>query len=197
MPSPKKPAAPLPTLAFDSQSSFHAWLAENHTTSPGLWLKLAKKSSGTPSVTYLEAVDSALCHGWIDGQKNALDDTAWLQKFTPRGPRSIWSKINREKVAALIASGRMTPAGHAEIDRAKKDGRWDQAYDSPSSITVPPDLTAALDASPKAKAFYATLNKANTYAILWRIHTAKLPETRARRISQLVDMLSRGEKLHP
>lgn len=197
MPPAKKPAAALPTLAFDSQSSFHAWLAENHATSPGIWLKLAKKASGTPSVTYAEAVDSALCHGWIDGQKNSLDHAAWLQKFTPRGARSVWSKINRVKVADLIAAGRMAPAGLAEVERAKKDGRWDQAYDSPSTATVPPDFAAALDASPKAKAFYATLEKRNTYAILWRIQTAKRPETRVRRIVQIVEMLERGEKVHP
>ncbi|MEO8083255.1 MAG: YdeI/OmpD-associated family protein, partial [Ardenticatenales bacterium] len=178
-------------------AAFAAWLAEHHAASTGIWLRIAKSASGIPSVTYAEALDEALCYGWIDGQKKGYDADAWLQKFTPRRPKSIWSKINRDKVAALITAGRMQPAGLAEVERAKADGRWDAAYDSQRTAEVPADLLAALDADEDARAFFATLNSANRYAVLWRIQTAKRPETRAKRVADLVAMLGRGEKLHP
>jgi len=162
----------------------------------GVWLKFAKKASGISSVNYAQALDVALCYGWIDGQSRSLDDTYYLQKFTPRRPKSIWSKVNIAKVEALIAAGRMRPAGQAAIDAAKADGRWDQAYDSPSNTVAPDDLLAALDGHPKAKEFYATLNKTNTYAIIWRLQTAKKPETRANRLGKIITMLENGEKFH-
>lgn len=193
----KTPAAEVPVVSFARPSDWAGWLAENHASSRGAWLKLAKKASGVASVTYAEALEVALAWGWIDGQKQSHDDAAWLQKFTPRGARSIWSKVNREKALALIASGEMKPPGLAEVERAKKDGRWDAAYDSPSRATVPEDLAAALAANPRAAEFFSTLNAANRYAVLFRVHTAKKPETRARRIAQFVEMLARGEKLHP
>lgn len=186
-----------PIVAFAQPDDWAAWLAEHHAASPGIWLRLAKAASGIPSPTYAEALDVALCYGWIDGQKKSYDIDTWLQKFTPRGPKSVWSKINRDKVAALVAAGRMQPAGHAVVEAAKADGRWDAAYDSQRTATVPDEFQAALDASPTAAAFFGTLNSANRYAILWRIQTAKKAETRARRIEQFVAMLERGEKLHP
>jgi len=189
--------ADMPELAFADAEAWQDWLAAHHAESDGIWLRIAKVGSGTPSVTYPEALEAALCYGWIDGQKKSGEPPFWLQKFTPRRSRSIWSKVNCEKVEALIASGRMRPAGLAEVERAKADGRWERAYDSHSSATVPDDLAAALDADPAAKDFFATLDRANRYAVLWRIQTAKKPETRARRIEQLVAKLGRGEKLHP
>jgi uncharacterized protein YdeI (YjbR/CyaY-like superfamily) len=186
----------LPVLAFAQPRDWAAWLAKHHAQAPGVWLKLAKKDSGIASVTYAQALEVALAWGWIDGQKQAHDATAWLQRFTPRGPRSIWSKINRDKALALIAAGEMKPAGLAEVERAKADGRWAAAYDSQSRSAVPEDLAAALKASPRAAAFFATLDSANRYAILFRLHTAKKPETRARRLEQFVGMLERGEKIH-
>jgi uncharacterized protein YdeI (YjbR/CyaY-like superfamily) len=158
---------------------------------------VAKKASGIPSVTYAEAIETALCYGWIDGQKQSHNAEAWLQKFTPRGRKSIWSKINCEKALALVKSGKMKPAGLTEVNRAKQDGRWEQAYDSPSSATVPPDLLAALNKNRRAKTFFATLESRNRYAILWRVQTAKKAETRAKRIRLFVEMLERGEKIHP
>ncbi|MGW1720944.1 YdeI/OmpD-associated family protein [Streptomyces sp. NPDC002156] len=190
----------LETLAFESAEAFEAWLGENHATSPGIWLKLRKKTSGATgavALDYAQALDVALCYGWIDGQKAGLDDQWWLQRFTPRRPRSKWSKINCGKVAVLIEQGRMRPAGQAEIDRAKADGRWEAAYDSAKTATVPDDLAAALTADPAAAAFFETLDRQNRYAILHRIHEAKRPETRARRIETYVAMLAKGEKLHP
>jgi uncharacterized protein YdeI (YjbR/CyaY-like superfamily) len=185
-----------PTLAFASPAAFETWLAEHHTESDGIWLKFAKKASGIESVVYAEALEVALCYGWIDGQSKSLDADWYLQRFTPRRRRSPWSKINREKVAALIAAGRMQPAGHAEIERAKADGRWDAAYDSASKIAVPDDLQAALDVNPAARDFFVTLNGSNRYAILYRIQDAKRPETRTRRIEKFVAMLANGETLH-
>ena len=187
----------LPTLAFENQQSWEAWLQEYHTASKGIWLKIAKKETGIPSVHYAEALDAALCYGWIDGQKAAFDEQHWLQKFTPRGPKSGWSKINCDKADALIAGGRMQPAGLRQIELAKADGRWEAAYESQRSSSVPDDLQRELDNHPQAKAFFSTLNSANRYAILYRIQTAKKPETRAARISTLIDMLARGEKIHP
>ena len=187
----------LPTLDFASQSAWADWLEANHTLSPGLWLRLWKKGSATASVTYAEAVESALCYGWIDGQKDSYDAAAWLQRFTPRGPRSIWSKINREKIASLTAAGRMRPAGLAAVERAKLGGQWEAAYDPPSTSTIPLDFQAALDASAPAKAFYATLNSANRYAIFFRIQNVKKADTRARKITEFIAMLTRKEKIHP
>jgi uncharacterized protein YdeI (YjbR/CyaY-like superfamily) len=197
--SPKKETTPaaMRLLAFAQPREWAAWLSSNHASSPGVWLKLFKKASGTRSVTYPEALEVALAWGWIDGQKASYDDKAWLQKFTPRGPRSIWSKINREKALALIERGEMKPPGLAQVERAKKDGRWDAAYDSQSRATVPDELAAALAANPRAAEFFATLNSTNRYAVLFRIQTAKKAETRARRIAQFVEMLARHEKLYP
>jgi uncharacterized protein YdeI (YjbR/CyaY-like superfamily) len=183
--------------AFATPAAWNAWLEQHHAASSGLWLKLAKKASGVPSVTYAEALEVALAWGWIDGQKQSHDDGWWLQRFTPRGPRSGWSKINREKALALIAAGKMQPPGLAEVKRAQADGRWEAAYDSQSKAQIPADLTAALRAKPKAEAFFGQLDSANRYAVLYRVLTAKKPETRAQRIEKLVAMLARGETLHP
>ena len=183
--------SPLPTRALSPRGSPRAT-----ATSRGVWLRLAKKASGTPSVTYAEAIGVALAWGWIDGQKRPGDETSWLQKFSPRGARSIWSKINRDKALALIASGAMQPPGLAEVERAKRDGRWDAAYDAPSRAAVPEDLAAALATSPRAAAFFATLDAANRYSVLFRIQTPKKPETRAKRIEHFVAMLARHEKIH-
>jgi uncharacterized protein YdeI (YjbR/CyaY-like superfamily) len=187
----------LPTIPFENKKKWTDWLAKQHDKSAGVWLKLAKKDSGILSVTYDEALDVALCYGWIDGQKKGFDDQYWLQKFTPRGPKSIWSKINTEKAERLIASGEMKPAGLKAIEAARQDGRWEAAYSSQKNISVPEDLQAVLDKNRKAKAFFMTLNSANRYAILFRITTAKKPETRLRRIQQFVEMLEKGEKLYP
>jgi len=187
----------LPVLLFPQPKAWSAWLAKNHISSPGIWMRIAKKGAPSQSVTYAEAIDEALCYGWIDGQKRKGDQHTWLQRFTPRTKRSIWSKINCEKVAALIKSRRVKAAGLAEVTRAKADGRWEQAYDSFRTSTVPPDLQAALDRNPRAKAFFATVSAGNRYAVLWRVQTAKKAETRARRIQQFVGMLGKHQKLHP
>lgn len=195
---PKRPAtSPDPQIVrFADKAKWSAWLAKHHTRSPGVWLCIAKKDSGTRSVTYDEALDVALCFGWIDGQKKPHDASSWLQRFTPRGAKSIWSKRNRDKVEALTRSGEMRPAGLEAVARAKGDGRWDAAYESQSRAAVPADLQAELDRNAKANAFFATLRGANRYAILFRLHTAKKPETRAKRLRQFVEMLERGETLH-
>jgi uncharacterized protein YdeI (YjbR/CyaY-like superfamily) len=187
----------LAVLLFDQQKDWAAWLKKNHDKAPGIWLRLAKKNSDRGSVTYQEALESALCYGWIDGQKKSDDEDYWLQKFTPRSARSIWSKINRDKALLLMESGRMAPSGLKEVERAQSDGRWDAAYDSASSAAVPADFQAALDANPRARAFFATLNGSNRYAVLFRIQTAKKAETRAKRIQDFTHMLERHEKLHP
>ena len=192
---PVKPA--LPEMLFADTAAWTKFLEREHGKSAGVWMRIAKKGAAESSVQYPEALNVALCFGWIDGQKKGIDEHYWIQKFTPRTARSIWSKINREKVEALIAAGQMREAGLREIERAKADGRWDAAYDSASKAEIPPDLQAALDASPAAKAFYATLNATNRYAILFRTQTAKKAETRAKRIAQFVEMLERGEKIHP
>lgn len=193
---PSERAAELPVLRFANARAFGTWLAKNHASSRGIWLEYAKKGSGVASIVYAEAVEQALCWGWIDGQSKSIDERWYRQRFTPRTARSIWSKINCERVTQLIADGKMKPPGLAEIERAKKDGRWERAYDSPKTMQVPDDLTAALAKNKKAAAFFATLNSANRYAILHRVQTAKKPETRARRIATFVAMLARGEKLH-
>ncbi|NML47512.1 bacteriocin-protection protein [Ramlibacter sp. G-1-2-2] len=183
-------------LRFATQRGFEAWLRKNHAASDGVWLLIAKAGAEEATVTYPQAVEVALCHGWIDGQKKSLDEQHWLQRFTPRRARSLWSKANREKAEALIESGRMQPGGMAEIVRAQGDGRWDAAYDGARTAVVPPDLQAALDARPEARSFFSKLDGANRYAVLWRVQTAKRAETRSRRIETLVEMLARGEKIH-
>jgi uncharacterized protein YdeI (YjbR/CyaY-like superfamily) len=185
-----------PILEFRGKRAWTTWLSKNHARSPGVWLRLAKKDSGLKTVSRDEALDSALCYGWIDGQARSEGESTWLQKFTPRTKRSIWSKKNRENVQRLIGSGEMRPPGLAEIERAKKDGRWEAAYDSPRTITVPEDLRAALDKNRKASEFFEKLDSRNRYAVLFRIHTAKKAETRAKRIREFVGMLERGEKIH-
>lgn len=186
----------LPVLAFASQAEFEAWLAVQPRTAPGLWLKIAKKSAGVPTVTKSEAIDSVLAYGWIDGQVGAWDEHWFLTRITPRRPKSKWSEVNRDRVEALIAAGRMSPAGQAEVDAAKADGRWDAAYAPQSTMAVPEDLRAALDANPAAAAFFEALDRANRYAVLYRLHEARTPETRARRIGQFVAMLAEGRKIH-
>jgi uncharacterized protein YdeI (YjbR/CyaY-like superfamily) len=182
---------------FESSKEWAEWLDSNYNVCDGLWLRLAKKNASLQSVTYAEALEEALCHGWIDGQRKSYDDESWLQKFTPRRPRSIWSKVNREKVLVLIESGRMKEAGLKEIERARADGRWDAAYDSATSARVPEDLQLALDNSPAAKAFFESLKGNNRYAILFRIQTVKKAETRAKKIEQFVAMLGKGETIYP
>jgi len=184
-------------LPFASARLWASWLAEHHADTPdGVWLKIAKKDSGIATVTYAEALEEALCFGWIDGQKRSFDETWFLQGFTPRRARSRWSKVNTEKVQELIAAGRMQPAGLREIEAAKADGRWERAYEAQSVAQVPPDLQAAFDANPNAAEFFATLTGANRYAVLYRIQDAKRPQTRAARIEKFVEMLARGETLH-
>lgn len=187
----------LPTLAFATQQEWEAWLDVHHADTPGLWLKIAKKEAGERSVTYAEALEGALCYGWIDGQKAALDDQHWLQKFTPRRSKSIWSKANREKAEALVAAGRMRAAGLHQVELAQADGRWESAYDGQSTMSVPEDFQRALDHHAAAQEFFAGLNSANRYAILFRIHAAKKPATRAARIQQFIEMLARHENIHP
>lgn len=185
----------LPTLPFESKKKFADWLAKNHDKSAGLWLKIAKKAAGIPTVTYAEALDVALCYGWIDGQKGGFDEQYFLQKFTPRRPKSIWSKINVGHVERLIASGEMKPSGLKAIEAAKQDGRWEAAYSSQKNIEVPADFQSALNKNKKAKAFFETLTSARRYSFLFRIETAKKAETREKRIRQFVEMLAKGEML--
>ncbi|CAG7650810.1 YdeI family protein [Paenibacillus allorhizosphaerae] len=192
-----KKVGELPILFCRDQADFENWLAQQHDVSPGVRLRMAKKNSGLASVTYDEALECALCYGWIDSQKEAYDDETWIQRFTPRGPKSIWSKVNKDKAERLIASGRMMPSGLEAIESAKRNGLWDKAYESQSVASVPDDLAAALEASPAAKAFYDRLDKQNQYAIKFRIHQAKKPETRERRIRQFIEMLEKGEKIYP
>ena len=192
-------ARPLtdPVIAFESQAAWEAWLVEHHAASNGVWVKIAKKASGIPTVTHAEALEVALCYGWIDGQRNRLDDQWFLQRFTPRRSRSNWSKINRAKAEQLISEGRMQPAGLREVERARADGRWDAAYDAPSVAAVPDDLQRALDENPAAAASFATLNSRNRFAILYQLQDAKRPETRARRIEKFIAMLNEGTKPYP
>jgi uncharacterized protein YdeI (YjbR/CyaY-like superfamily) len=186
-----------PQLPIESAEEWERWLSEQPEDSPGVWLKLGKKGKGVPVVPYARVLDTALCHGWIDGQRKALDDAYFLQKFTPRRPRSVWSKRNCEHVKRLIESGRMRPSGMRQVELAKADGRWDAAYEGQKVASVPDDLQRELDAHPRAAEFFATLNSQNRYAILYRLQTAKKPETRARRLTQFVEMLDAGEKIHP
>jgi uncharacterized protein YdeI (YjbR/CyaY-like superfamily) len=200
--SAKKPAA-VERVAHDTPvecstvAAWERWLKRHHATAAGVWIRMAKKASGIASVDHPEALEVALCYGWIDGQRKGEDAEHFLQRFTPRTARSTWSKINRDKVLRLIDEGRMQPAGLTEIERARADGRWDAAYDAQSVATVPPDLQAALDANRKAAAFFAKLDSRNRFAVLFRTQGAKKPETRARRIAQFVEMLAKGEKIYP
>jgi uncharacterized protein YdeI (YjbR/CyaY-like superfamily) len=190
----------LPILGFANDGKWSAWLEKHHLASKGLWVRLervARAGAEKAPLTYAQAVLTALCFGWIDGQKAAGDETAWLQKFTPRGPRSVWSKLNRVRVAGLIEAGRMRPAGAAAVERAKKGGQWEAAYDTPKTASVPPEFQAELDKSKAAAAFFATLNSANRYAMIWRIQTAKKPETKTRRIQTFIAMLEKKEMLYP
>jgi uncharacterized protein YdeI (YjbR/CyaY-like superfamily) len=186
-----------PELAFASQDEWRAWLAEHHAASDGIWIRFAKKASGIPTVVYAEALEVALAYGWIDGQVKSVDDRWYQQRWTPRRARSRWSKKNRAAAERMIERGEMLAAGLAEVERAKADGRWDAAYDAPTTAVVPDDLRAALDADPGAARFFESLDANNRYAILHRIQDAKRPETRARRIENFVAMCTRGETIHP
>jgi uncharacterized protein YdeI (YjbR/CyaY-like superfamily) len=185
-----------PVQFFKTARKWRRWLAKNCAKSDGVWLRIFKKNSDVATVSYAEALDEALCYGWIDGQKKACDAQSFLQKFTPRRAKSVWSKRNREHIARLTKEKRMTPAGLAQVEAAKKDGRWDAAYDASSTMTVPTDFLKELKKDKGAYAFFKTLSRANTYAIAWRLQTAKKPETRARRMQKLLAMLSEGKKLH-
>jgi uncharacterized protein YdeI (YjbR/CyaY-like superfamily) len=185
-----------PILAFASLAEWEAWLDAEHARSDGVWIKFAKKGSGVPTVLYPEAVEAALCYGWIDSQMKSLDERFYIQKFTPRRAKSKWSRVNREKIEELMKQGRMRPAGLAEVELAKADGRWEAAYSSPANVEIPDDLQQALDASPKAAEFWAVLNKSNRYAVVYQLEDAKKPETRARRLEKFMGMLERGEKLY-
>jgi uncharacterized protein YdeI (YjbR/CyaY-like superfamily) len=186
----------LSTLSFATAKAFGTWLAKHHENSPGVWLKLEKKTSSTRSLSYAEAVEVALAWGWIDGQKRSYDQDAWLQRFCPRGARSIWSKINREKALLLIERGEMRPPGLAQVQAAQADGRWQRAYDSSRTATVPTDLAAALAGNARAQRFFRTLDARNRYAILHRLQTAKTEKTRADRLQKFITMLAQGEKIH-
>jgi uncharacterized protein YdeI (YjbR/CyaY-like superfamily) len=186
----------LAQVPFASPAEWEEWLEDNHAACEGVWIKMAKKDAGIESVRYPEVLESALCFGWIDGRREALDERYFLQRFTPRRPRSKWSRINRDKVERLITEGRMRPAGLAEVERARTDGRWEAAYEGQKSITVPDDLERELDARPKARAFFAELNSQNRYAILYRLQEAGKPETRARRLAKFVAMLEAGESIY-
>ena len=193
---PKVKAAPIPVRAFKAQQDFEQWLEKNHHRPEGVWIRFARKSSGIKSVSHPEALESALCFGWIDALRRPETNTTYLQRFVPRRPKSLWSQINRAKAVSLIASGRMRPSGHAEIERAKQDGRWDAAYPSPANATVPPEFELALEENPKAKAFFETISRVNRYAIVWRLATAKTPEKREQLSRKFLDMLEKGETLH-
>ena len=195
-PKSGKAVAAGPVRFFSSQRQWEVWLETNYRKSDGVWLRLAKKGSGLSSVSYGEALEIALCYGWIDGQKRPESEQSWLQRFVPRSGKSVWSKINRTKSLSLIAQGRMQPAGLEAIENAKKSGRWESAYDSPRAAEVPDDLQAAFDASPKAQKCFLSLDRANRYAILFRIQTAKKATTRAAKIRQFVEMLERNQRIH-
>ena len=194
MATAKKPDYPI--IQFKTPKAFETWLTKNHDLAPGVWIQFAKKASGLKSVTYHEALDIALCHGWIDGLRRRFDEDTFVQKFTPRGPKSIWSKINKAKALALIEAKKMRAGGHAAIEVAKANGRWDTAYDGFKSSTIPPDLEAAFKKNPKARKFFETVSAQNRYAVLFRIQTARKPELRKRRIEQFVAMLNEGRTLY-
>ncbi len=186
----------LPVLDFPDQAALEAWLETEGASAPGVYVKLAKKGAGVPSVTYAELVESCLCYGWIDGRSNRLDDRFYLQRITPRRARSVWSQKNVDAVEALTLAGRMRPSGLAAVDAARADGRWERAYAGSADITVPDDLAEALAAEPAAQKEFGALDGANRYAVLWRVHTAASPATRAKRISALVQMLAEGRRIH-
>jgi uncharacterized protein YdeI (YjbR/CyaY-like superfamily) len=186
----------LPVLGFPDQAAFEAWLEAEHASAPGVYVKLAKKGAGVPSVTYAELVESCLCFGWIDGRSNRLDERFYLQRLTPRRARSVWSQKNVDAVEGLTLAGRMRPSGLAAVEAARADGRWERAYAGSADITVPDDLAEALAAEPAAQKEFAVLDGANRYAVLWRVHTAASPATRAKRISALVQMLAEGRRIH-
>jgi uncharacterized protein YdeI (YjbR/CyaY-like superfamily) len=188
--------ADLPIVEFKNVKAMETWLSKNHAKSEGIWIRMFKKETGKPSITRDEAIDAGLCYGWIDSQANPYDEVSWLQRYTPRKAKGMWSKRNVESVARLIKEKRMRAAGLAAVEAAKKDGRWDRAYDMPSTMAVPADFLAAVKKHKKAQAFFETLNKANTYAIAWRLQTAKKPETRQKRFDALLAMLKDGKKLH-
>jgi len=196
-PNPSAGPDGQPIKTFRSSAEWKRWLHREHARATAVWLRFFKKDSGIKGLTYAEALDESLCYGWIDGQARRLDETSYLQRFTPRRKRSPWSKINREHVARLIKARRMQPAGLAEVERAKKDGRWNAAYDSFGTAAPPPDFQAALAKNKKARAFFATLSRQNVYAIYFRLHHAKQAETRARRVAQFVEMLAEGRTIHP
>jgi uncharacterized protein YdeI (YjbR/CyaY-like superfamily) len=188
--------ANMPSIAFQSAKEWRTWLSKNAQDSNGVWLKIFKKDSKETTITYAEALEEALCYGWIDGQKKSLDKEAWLQKFCPRGPKSVWSKVNIGLIEKLVKAGKMKPEGLKAVASAKADGRWDMAYDSPSKMTVPDDFIKELSKNKKALEFYESLNKANLYSIAFRLQTAKKPETRQKRMEVILDMLSKGQKFH-
>jgi uncharacterized protein YdeI (YjbR/CyaY-like superfamily) len=190
------PRAQSPIFQFEDRGAWEGWLEAQHQSADGVWLKLAKKGSGVNTVTYAEALEEALRYGWIDAQKAPHDESFWLQRFTPRGPRSKWSRINRQKATELIEQGRMTPAGLAQVEAARRDGRWEKAYASPRTATVPEDFQRALDENPAASEFFTTLGSTHRYSFLYRIEDAKRPETRARRIREYVAMLADGRTIH-
>lgn len=192
----KAPKPEQPIIAFETRAAFEAWLEINHKDHPGIWLRIFKKGSDVPTITYQEAVEVGLCFGWIDGQKNKYDAESWLQKFTMRGPKSVWSQVNVNHIERLTKEGMMRPAGQKTVDDAKADGRWAKAYASSSTAEMPEDFLKALAKNEKAKAFYETLNKTNRYALYYRINSVKKAETRERKIREFVEMLERGEKLH-
>jgi uncharacterized protein YdeI (YjbR/CyaY-like superfamily) len=191
------PKDQLPVIRFPDVLAWEAFLHAEHLSAPGVWVQISKKGSNVPSITYQEALDCALCYGWIDGQKGAWDAESFVQRFTLRRPRSIWSQINVAKVERLIADGRMQPQGYKAIEIAKANGQWDNAYNSQTMMAVPDDLAARLDEKPQAKAFFEGLNSTNRYAILFRLHQARRPETRLRRLDEFVAMLERQEKIYP
>jgi len=186
----------FPVIAFQSQNKWRSWLSKKHSLADGIWLRLYKKDSGIKSINHDEALDEALCYGWIDGQAKSLDEESYLQKFTPRRKRSLWSKRNREKVEQLIKDGKMHSSGLKEIDTAKSDGRWEMAYDSPKNMKIPDDFLKELSKKPEALAFFNTLNKTNKFSIGWRLQTAKKPETREKRIKTIIEMMQQGKKFH-
>ena len=183
-------------MPFTTVKAFEAWLQKNHAKSPGIWVQFFKKDSGVKTVTYAEALDEALCYGWIDSQVKTFDEKSYLQRFGPRKPKSIWSKRNKEHVVRLIKEHRMSPAGLAQVTAAKADGRWSLAYDSPKNMTVPDDFLKEVKKDKKAHAFFLTLNKANVYAISWRLQTAKKPETHKKRMDVIIEMLKKGQTFH-
>jgi uncharacterized protein YdeI (YjbR/CyaY-like superfamily) len=188
--------ANMPVIAFQTAKEWRTWLSKNYQVSIGIWLKISKKDSKEKTISYAEALEESLCYGWIDGQKKSLDEQAWLQKFCPRGPKSIWSKVNIAHVERLTKAGKMEPEGLKAVASAKADGRWEAAYDSPSKMTVPDDFINELSKNKKALEFYKTLNKANLFSIAFRLQTAKKPETRQKRVEIILDMLSKGQKFH-